>query len=76
MAEQQPPQRKEIYTYKAPWTVFSLAWSNRYVFVLLCNIVSVCILSSLLTSCVILLFNTSTTLLQNNVELIKTHNLD
>jgi len=24
-----PPQRKEIYTYKAPWTVFSLAWSNR-----------------------------------------------
>lgn len=23
------PQRKEIYTYKAPWTVFSLAWSNR-----------------------------------------------
>lgn len=21
--------RKEIYTYKAPWTVFSLAWSNR-----------------------------------------------
>lgn len=27
MAEQQ--QRKEIYTYEAPWTVFSLAWSNR-----------------------------------------------
>mmetsp|Transcript_1215 Transcript_1215/g.2832 ORF Transcript_1215/g.2832 Transcript_1215/m.2832 type:complete len:384 (+) Transcript_1215:232-1383(+) len=24
-----PPQRKEIYTYKAPWTVFSLAWSHR-----------------------------------------------
>ncbi|KAL7476369.1 hypothetical protein ACHAW6_002239 [Cyclotella cf. meneghiniana] len=23
------PQRKEIYTYKAPWTVFSLAWSHR-----------------------------------------------
>lgn len=23
------PPRKEIYTYKAPWTVFSLAWSNR-----------------------------------------------
>lgn len=22
-------QRKEIYTYKAPWTVFSLAWSHR-----------------------------------------------
>lgn len=22
-------QRKEIYTYTAPWTVFSLAWSNR-----------------------------------------------
>mmetsp|Transcript_8383 Transcript_8383/g.18782 ORF Transcript_8383/g.18782 Transcript_8383/m.18782 type:complete len:379 (+) Transcript_8383:436-1572(+) len=22
-------QRKEIYTYEAPWTVFSLAWSNR-----------------------------------------------
>ena len=21
--------RKEIYTYKAPWTVFSLAWSHR-----------------------------------------------
>jgi len=25
--EQSP--RKEIYTYNAPWTVFSLAWSNR-----------------------------------------------
>ena len=24
-----PQQRKEIYTYTAPWTVFSLAWSNR-----------------------------------------------
>ena len=24
-----PQQRKEIYTYSAPWTVFSLAWSNR-----------------------------------------------
>eukprot|EP00957_Ditylum_brightwellii_P003785 287510-Ditylum_brightwellii.AAC.1 len=22
-------QRKEIYTYKAPWTVFAMAWSNR-----------------------------------------------
>ena len=22
-------QRKEIYTYDAPWTVFSLAWSRR-----------------------------------------------
>jgi len=21
--------RKEIYTYKAPWTVFSLAWSHQ-----------------------------------------------
>lgn len=28
-AMESPPQRKEIYTYKAPWTVFSLAWSNR-----------------------------------------------
>jgi len=27
--EEPQPQRKEIYTYKAPWTVFSLAWSNR-----------------------------------------------
>jgi hypothetical protein len=35
----QPPQppppptntRKEIYTYTAPWTVFSMAWSRRYV---------------------------------------------
>jgi len=36
--EEPQPQRKEIYTYKAPWTVFSLAWSNRYVFVLLCII--------------------------------------
>jgi hypothetical protein len=23
--------RKEIYTYKAPWTVFALSWSHRYV---------------------------------------------
>mmetsp|Transcript_31229 Transcript_31229/g.47849 ORF Transcript_31229/g.47849 Transcript_31229/m.47849 type:complete len:385 (+) Transcript_31229:153-1307(+) len=23
------PQRKEIYTYKAPWTAFSMAWSHR-----------------------------------------------
>lgn len=23
------PQRKEIYTYDAPWTVFSMAWSQR-----------------------------------------------
>ena len=22
-------QTKEIYTYKAPWTVFAMAWSNR-----------------------------------------------
>ena len=22
-------QRKEIYTYKAPWTVFSMSWSKR-----------------------------------------------
>ena len=28
---QQQQQRKEIYTYDAPWTVFSLAWSNRCV---------------------------------------------
>lgn len=27
--QQQQQQRKEIYTYEAPWTVFSLAWSNR-----------------------------------------------
>ena len=27
--QQQQQQRKEIYTYAAPWTVFSLAWSNR-----------------------------------------------
>ena len=25
-------QRKEIYTYQAPWTVYSLAWSRRLVF--------------------------------------------
>lgn len=25
-------QRKEIYTYKAPWPVFSLSWSRRCVF--------------------------------------------
>ncbi|KAL9183993.1 hypothetical protein ACHAXT_002079 [Thalassiosira profunda] len=29
MGEAASPQKKEIYTYKAPWTVFSLAWSNR-----------------------------------------------
>ncbi|KAL3784736.1 hypothetical protein ACHAW5_001603 [Stephanodiscus triporus] len=29
MDSQQRQQRKEIYTYAAPWTVFSLAWSNR-----------------------------------------------
>jgi hypothetical protein len=23
--------RKEIYTYQAPWVVFSLAWSRKYV---------------------------------------------
>jgi hypothetical protein len=23
--------RKEIYTYQAPWTVFAMAWSRRYV---------------------------------------------
>ena len=23
-----PPQEKEIYTYKAPWTIYSLAWSD------------------------------------------------
>lgn len=23
--------RKEIYTYQAPWTVFSMAWSRKYV---------------------------------------------
>jgi len=22
--------RKEIYTYKAPWTIYSLAWSHRH----------------------------------------------
>lgn len=22
-------QRKEIYTYSAPWTVFAMAWSHR-----------------------------------------------
>ena len=30
-AEGQPAQRKEIYTYKAPWTVFAMAWSRRLV---------------------------------------------
>ena len=25
-------QRKEIYTYEAPWTVFAKAWSHWYVF--------------------------------------------
>mmetsp|Transcript_5602 Transcript_5602/g.7047 ORF Transcript_5602/g.7047 Transcript_5602/m.7047 type:complete len:372 (-) Transcript_5602:180-1295(-) len=29
VSQQQQNQRKEIYTYEAPWTVFSLAWSNR-----------------------------------------------
>ena len=29
MADSGGQQRKEIYTYEAPWTVFSLAWSNR-----------------------------------------------
>jgi hypothetical protein len=24
------PQQKEIYTFKAPWTIYSLAWSNWY----------------------------------------------
>lgn len=24
-----PPPRKEIYTYQAPWTVFAMAWSKR-----------------------------------------------
>lgn len=24
-------QRKEIYTYAAPWTVFAMAWSHRCV---------------------------------------------
>ena len=24
-----PPKRKEIYKYKAPWTVFSMNWSVR-----------------------------------------------
>jgi len=24
-------QRKEIYTYQAPWTVYAMAWSHRYV---------------------------------------------
>jgi len=29
--------RKEIYTYAAPWTVFAMAWSRRYVlFVPIC----------------------------------------
>ena len=32
-------QRKEIYTYKAPWTVFSMSWSRR--FVALINIIFV-----------------------------------
>lgn len=26
-----PTPRKEIYTYTAPWTVFAMAWSRRYV---------------------------------------------
>jgi hypothetical protein len=28
-----PTPRKEIYTYTAPWTVFAMAWSRRYVYV-------------------------------------------
>ena len=27
--QQQAPPRKEIYTYQAPWTVYSLSWSVR-----------------------------------------------
>ncbi len=27
-------QRKEIYTYAAPWTVFAMAWSHRCVLLL------------------------------------------
>ena len=26
---QESGQRKEIYTYEAPWTVFAMAWSHR-----------------------------------------------
>ena len=25
------PPRKEIYTYTAPWSVYAMAWSRRYV---------------------------------------------
>ena len=75
--EEPQPQRKEIYTYKAPWTVFSLAWSNRYVFVWCMHMI--CFSSCLCSHHVSFSsFNhqPSTTLQQNNTELIKTHNLD
>ena len=26
--------RKEIYTYQAPWVVYSMAWSRKYVHLL------------------------------------------
>ena len=33
------PPRKEIYTYAAPWTIYAMAWSRRYVVVsLLCRL--------------------------------------
>jgi hypothetical protein len=38
-AEGGPGQRKEIYTYKAPWTVFSMSWSRRYVYLLVVVVV-------------------------------------
>ena len=40
-AEGGPGQRKEIYTYKAPWTVFSMSWSRRYALVYNCSLTRV-----------------------------------
>lgn len=29
MTDEAPPKKKEIYTYKAPWTTFSMGWCRR-----------------------------------------------
>ena len=33
------PPRKEIYTYNAPWTVFAVAWSRRFVILQMAGVV-------------------------------------
>jgi hypothetical protein len=38
-----PTPRKEIYTYTAPWTVFAMAWSRRYVSVDRCALCESCV---------------------------------